>query len=210
MEALERSYEQGYRRIEIDFCWTSDDALVCVHDWSHYSIGHVPSEAEFEDIRTMNGYTSLTVSVLAEWMRAHPTVMIVTDIKERNVEGAKYLAEHCPDLLGRFVVQIYSREQYEEIRALGYSHIWLTLYQLPFAVKTDTALLRRYVDECDIEALVFSAELLQREGYAEALKTFGIPLYVHTVNAEEEQDAVRALGIYGIYTDTGDARARGK
>ena len=209
VEALDYSYALGYRYMEIDFCWTSDGRLACVHDWeSWYPIGHVPSAAEFETLRTTHGFTSLTLPVLADWMRAHPDVRIITDVKENNVEAARLISASCPDLLDRFVVQIYNRGQNEPVRACGFTHIWLTLYQLPWNIKTDTALLARYAEECDLEALVFSCELVPRTGYVEQLRGIGIPLYAHTVNTKEEQDALRAAGIDGIYTDTGDAYAK--
>ena len=206
VEALDHSYAQGYRCMEIDFCWTSDGQLACVHDWeSWYPIGHVPSAAEFEALRTTHGYTSLTLPVLADWMRAHPDAVIVTDVKENNVEAARLISASCPDLIDRFVVQIYNRGQNEPVRACGFTHIWLTLYQLPWETKTNTALLARYARECGLEALVFSSELTARPGYVEQLRAIGIPLYTHTVNTKEEQDAMRAMGITGIYTDTGEA-----
>ena len=209
LEALNYSYALGYDQIEIDFCWTSDHELACVHDWTtRYGIGHVPSAAEFEELRTTYyDYTSLTLPVLTEWMREHPEVTIVTDIKEQNPEGAAYISRYCPDLLDRFVIQIYSRDEYEAVRDCGFSHIWLTLYQLPWNVKTNTALLAGYAKECGLEALVFSSELVPLPGYVDQLKKIGIPLYVHTVNGKEEQDAMRAAGIDGIYTDRGDAYA---
>ena len=36
LEAVEHSYDNGYRVLEIDFCWTEDNHLVCVHDWDAY------------------------------------------------------------------------------------------------------------------------------------------------------------------------------
>lgn len=33
LEALEYNYQQGFRYFEIDFSWTSDAQLVCLHDW---------------------------------------------------------------------------------------------------------------------------------------------------------------------------------
>lgn len=208
VEALDHSYALGYRCMEIDFCWTSDGQLACVHDWeSWYPIGHVPTAAEFDALRADRGFTSLTVADLADWLRSHSDAAVVTDVKERNVEAARLLADACPDLLDRFIVQIYAPEQYAAVRACGFSHVWLTLYQLPWEVKTDTALLGQYVRACGLEALVFSVELVPRAGYVDELLALGVPLYAHTANTAEEQDALRAAGIFGIYTDCGDAYA---
>ena len=36
LEALEHSYENGFRLLELDFSWTCDGELVCVHDWNAF------------------------------------------------------------------------------------------------------------------------------------------------------------------------------
>src|SRR5690606_19320291 len=33
LEALEESYENGFKLIEMDFEWTSDGKVVAIHDW---------------------------------------------------------------------------------------------------------------------------------------------------------------------------------
>ena len=33
IEALNHNYAKGFRYFEMDFSWTSDNKLVCLHDW---------------------------------------------------------------------------------------------------------------------------------------------------------------------------------
>ena len=33
LEAIDLNYSLGLRYFEIDFSWTNDDRLVCIHDW---------------------------------------------------------------------------------------------------------------------------------------------------------------------------------
>ena len=84
LEALEYSYEQGYRIMEMDFCWTSDGRLACVHDWDayyHQPSGEVISYSDFAAERSSRyGFTSMTLEHLADWLLGHPDVIIVTDI----------------------------------------------------------------------------------------------------------------------------------
>ena len=87
LEALEHSYENGFRLLELDFSWTCDGELVCVHDWNAF-YGRIldtdsPTLAQFEAVRDSTyGFTSLTLDHLIAWLREHPGVSIVTDIKE--------------------------------------------------------------------------------------------------------------------------------
>ena len=39
------------------------------------------------------------------------------------------------------------------------------------------------------------------EGYVNGMKKAGVPLYIHPVNGEAEQQAYFDMGIDGIYTD---------
>ena len=55
LEALEHSYENGFRLLELDFSWTCDGELVCVHDWNAF-YGRIldtdsPTLAQFEAVR---------------------------------------------------------------------------------------------------------------------------------------------------------------
>ena len=93
LEALEHSYENGFRLLELDFSWTCDGELVCVHDWNAF-YGRIldtdsPTLAQFEAVRDSTyGFTSLTLDHLIAWLREHPGVSIVTDIKEDCAAGA--------------------------------------------------------------------------------------------------------------------------
>lgn len=84
------------------------------------------------------GFTSMTIDTLAQWMTQHDDVIIVTDIKENCVEGAKMIAERYPQLRDRFYIQIYNTQDYEAVSALGLQNIILTVYQMTWAEKADT------------------------------------------------------------------------
>lgn len=202
LEALNHSYEQGFRVMELDFCWTTDGELVCVHDWETYYSQYAPlSMAEFERVRSSTyGYTSMTLDTLAEWLEARPDAVIVTDIKEDNPAGAALIAARYPALKDRFVVQIYHMEEYEPVAALGFAQI-LTVYQMTWLEKTDTAALTEFARTHPLAGLTFPAELAAREGYVEALLEAGTPLFAHTVNDMTAQAALFSQGITGVYSD---------
>ena len=208
LEALNHSYAQGYRTLELDFCWTTDDQLVCVHDWqAWYSDYHGLTLAQFEQVRTQYGFESLTLDTLADWMGAHPDAKIVTDVKERSTDAARLIARRYPELRDQFIVQIYSTGEYQAVHDAGFSHIWITLYLMTWKEKADPVRVGGYLKGRQIEAVVFDWSLSEVKGYIRGMKALGVPLYVHTINGLEAQNAVRAAGIRGIFTDYGDARA---
>ena len=211
IEATENSYNKGYRVIEIDFCWTLDGELACVHDWGGYygrMYGNRPlTSEEFEEARNSTyGFTSLTLDHLCEWLKEHKDVVIVTDIKENCIEGAKLIAEKYPELIDNFCIQIYNKSDYEQIHNLGFDIIW-TLYQLSWNEKTDTKSIVSFAKTHKLEGITFAAELADLvPNYVKKLKEANVPLFVHTVNDYNSQTKYLNMGITGIYTDFGEAK----
>lgn len=202
LEALEHSYENGFRLLELDFSWTCDGELVCVHDWNAF-YGRIldtdsPTLAQFEAVRDSTyGFTSLTLDHLIAWLREHPGVSIVTDIKEDCAAGAALIAQRCPDLRSRFIIQIYHPEEYDQVADLGFEHIILTVYQMSWSEKQDTAALVRFAAEHPLEGITFPVELADTPGYVEALLEAQVPLFVHTVNDPADQAALVRPGHLG-------------
>ncbi|MDD5747424.1 MAG: glycerophosphodiester phosphodiesterase family protein, partial [Candidatus Omnitrophica bacterium] len=134
-QALTRSYQNGFRFIEIDLDWTSDQELVLIHDWDktlQKYCNRKPgacSLAEFRGLTLEYGLTQLTLDDLAQWMRKFPDVYIVTDIKRDNLRALEKIRAAYPELTARYIPQIYRFEEYSPVRSLGYENIILTLYR---------------------------------------------------------------------------------
>lgn len=86
-EAIELSIAQGCTYFEVDLQLTSDDVLVCVHDWAQFNLmchheerGKKPmSYAEFKTCKLWGKYTPLSAEDIAELLKAHPHVFLVVD-----------------------------------------------------------------------------------------------------------------------------------
>ncbi|MBQ9044349.1 MAG: hypothetical protein IJ112_00185 [Oscillospiraceae bacterium] len=214
IEAANHSYDAGYRWLELDFNWTSDGALACLHDWGNlvrHQLGlsmEIPlSSTEFERVNAENpAFQSFTPKLLKPWLEAHPDAMIVTDVKEDNVRAMQWLAEHYPDLRDRMIVQIYSIDEYEPICALGYENIILTMYRIPWAEYRDLERLADFIGSSRILAVTIAAQDSVRDVFDYLVST-GIPVYVYTPNEPAEQTKWASAGAYGMYTDYGDVRA---
>lgn len=205
-EAVIHAYGAGERVLEIDFNFTSDGGLACIHDWSSRFSGQITegvplSMEEWKTVRLFDELTPLCLDSLAGFMRQHPDLYVVTDVKENNPLAADVIARTCPDLLDRFVIQIYEDGEYEPIAALGFSHIIYTLYNLSSAKKADTQHWMEYASEHALAGYTFPVEWMEREGYVQEMRKAGIPLFVHTVNGQAAIQDCYDRGIGAVYTD---------
>lgn len=205
---------------ELDFSFTSDDRLVCIHDWSAEYIdtintGTPLSYDEFMSSEIFWNYTPLDAEGVVSIMNDYPGLYIVTDIKERFTDALGALSdairltfpEKADEIKSRVVVQIYSEDDYSEARERGFTNIIYTLYRLSWSEKTDTKALAEFARSHPLIGYTFSYELCSVDGFTDGMKKAGAPLYVHTVNDAAEWEKYRAMGIDGVYTDTGIKKA---
>jgi len=205
-EALVNSYHLGRRVLEFDFMWTSDGHLACVHNWrSKYSssiTNDVPmSLAEWLDVKVYDAFTPLCLESLAGFMKEHPDLYIVTDVKQDNEKAAALIAREYPELMDRFIIQIYRDGEYDGIRALGFPNIIYTTYNLSKEQKEDFAHLTQFAAEHQLLGYTYPLKYFKQEGYAEKMGQTGVMLFVHTVNASTDIQACYDAGITAVYTD---------
>lgn len=203
LEALDNSVARGYTAVEIDLSWTSDDHLVLLHDWDHEFVelfDRSPDRltvAEFLSMPSPHGLTRLSLDDLEDWLVDHPNILIVTDIKERNTEGLRVIAEKYGEHLYRILPQIYRPESYREVRELGYDEVIFTLYRSDLSD-------RQVVDFAIANPLFGVTMPLQSamEGALSAeLAAKGVRVFVNTVNDYSTAARLRSSGVYGVYTD---------
>lgn len=205
-EGLELCYDAGDRFVEIDFNFTSDGTLACIHGWyrkfSEEITAGVPlSRDGYMQCKIHGHFTPMCLDTLAEFLKEHPDLRIVTDIKDRNVDGARMIAETYPELVGQFIVQIYRKEEYAQVRELGYENIILTLYKLSNDEKTDVPALVEFAQNHQLFGITFAAVLADLDGFVSGLGQSGTRLFVHTVNGEQTCQKYYDMGISGVYTD---------
>lgn len=207
LEGFRQCLEQDCEFVETDFSFTSDGELVCIHDWypSYSDDIHFEGDAlsleAFMNTKIFRQYTPVSLDMLADMLKSNKRLFIITDIKDDNIGGLRYIAEKYPDLTGRFIAQIYSESEYAHARELGYDYIIYTLYRLDWNSKTDTERHRSFAETNPLVGIAFSYELCEVPGFLDGMKKAGVPLFVHTVNDREEQDMYFSMGIQGVYTD---------
>ena len=220
LEAMINCYETGNRVAEVDFSMTEDGVLVCSHEFAgfrnpdnHDGI----SAADFKYGSIKEFFTPITLSDLAEYMRQHEDLYIVTDIKSSNLEGAGLIARECPDLMDRFIIQAYQHEEYEPLRELGFKYVLWTLYRYA-PDEDDYEEVRQAFVENDFLAVTFyeswlyglsddwetSMDWLHGSDFFETMKSLGVPVCVHTVNSLSDMQKDYSAGVSVIYTDNVD------
>lgn len=205
-EGLMQCADAGCEVVELDFSFTADGELACIHNWhKEYSSdieNDVPMTLDaFLETEIYANFTPMGLKETAEILRQNAGLYIVLDIKDDLLTALGKIAETCPDLKNRFIVQIYEEAQYEPVREMGFEYVIFTLYRLDWQGKTDWRALGRFADGHPLIGFTFSYELCQVDGYVDGMLKSGVPLYIHTVNGEEEQQMYFDMGISGIYTD---------
>lgn len=202
LEALEESYKNGFKLIEIDFDWTSDNKAVAIHDWTGslerlFMIDARPlSLEEFKTLDTFQDLTLMDLEDLASWLRTKEDAYIVTDVKNRNVEFLELVARDYSDIRDQMIPQIYSFEEYSKVKDMGYENIILTLYKANYEDEE----IMKFIETNSLFAITMPIE----RGYTQLpmkLKKKDIPTYVHTVNDLYIFEELHENGVRGIYTD---------
>ncbi len=202
LEAIEQSYANGFRYMEIDFERTSDGRYVLLHDWEPMAKRllfeeRVLTHKEFIEAETFSELTLLDADMLLDWLSKHDDCYIITDGKCDNLPFLEALYTMAGEQADRFIPQAYSFEEFRQIRELGFENVILTLYWFD---TVDVLLLKDFVSNSDPWAVTVSGDRLTSE-LLEVLAPSDVPVYAHTVNDLSFFEQWEEQGLYGIYTD---------
>jgi phosphoglycerol transferase len=204
--SLEKN-KSSYNLFEIDFSWTKDNKLVCIHDWewSFYNSfwlrlnWNIPTYKEFlYYIENNNKYKNCTLESLINWLKDNPEKYIVTDIKNKNINWLEYIAIQYPNYINRFIPQIYDPINYEKVKNIWYNNIIWTLYKYPENNNT----IIYYLKEMELYAITMPLERVYNWLWNK-IKDINnsIYTYTHTVNSYDILEKVKKMWIDNIYTD---------
>ena len=205
-QALEANYAKGFRYFELDFVFTSDGHLVCLHDWKAnftrtfgFETDRSLSLEVFEELVNNNDkFTNCTLPGLAEWMVQYRDAIIVTDVRGNNLEALKRIANTLPAARTRVIPQIYNPLEFSSVKDLGFQQIIWTLYRYRGRIYQVLDWVTRWGSAVAVAMpKQWASTALPRE-----LNNRDVPTYVHTINKPEElKKLTTELGITEIYTD---------
>jgi len=177
IDALEYN-KTNYKFFELDFFLTGDGKLVCSHDWNI----NLDSFSKFEIyIERNESYKPCTYKTLKKWLKVNPNKRIVTDYKNNNLAGLKFIAKNFEDFEKIFIPQIYDPKEYKKVKNIGYNDIIWTLYRYTNNNKKIIKLSKKM----DLFAITMPKDRAQSE-LPLLLKKNKIKSYVHTINSMKE------------------------
>ncbi len=205
LESLESNYNKGFRVFEIDFSWTSDGQLVCLHDW----------DKRFKKIfgfktkqpLTLKSFKQLldnskklhpcTLDTFASWVLKHKDIKIITDVKTNNIKAIRKILVLYPELQPQLIVQFYQPEEYPILKGMGFDELIWILYQYEGSLKSVT----HHVESMNLFALSMRASQVKKKPMQNMQKK-GLNLFVYTINKEKNvKELVNKHSVSGIYTD---------
>ena len=205
--ALDYNIRKGFRYFEIDFSFTKDSRLVCLHDWKdsfQRSFGFEVNERinlkEFNYLVTKKSeFQKCTIRSLFQWMKKNPSAYIVTDIKNNNIKGLHIIMKQLPKAQSRVIPQVYYPQNLALVKSLGFEKIIWTLYRFKGSNDEVLAWVKKIKHPIAITMSMTRAETnLPKE-----LKRKKIPTYVHTINDYQKAEKyIKKFEITEIhYTD---------
>ncbi len=206
--ALNLNIQKGFVYFELDFNFTSDGQLVCIHDWEGsfkrqfgFDAANVPTLKEFKRLVKDNSrFEICTLESLIPWLNEHPTAKIVTDVKgEENIRALRIMAKVVPDFENRIIPQIYYPESYSIVKDFGFEDVIWTLYRY----KGSNNDVLTWTERFDGPFAITMPEYRAKSTLPLLLARKHIPTYVHTVNERELANFyLNLVSITELYTDS--------
>lgn len=203
-EGIINSVIKGQNLVEIDFGFTTDGKLVAIHDFEdglskYFKKNYEPiTHEQFMNLELVNNLTQIDLEGIIYLLDIYPELRIITDTKYDNVEMLSYIANSYPNHINRFIPQIYTFSEYKTVSNLGYKNIIYTTYMNYISNKD----LLYFAKNNDLFAVTMPYESALT-GLAKGIyDNTGTKVYAHTVNDVETYNKLKAVGVYGVYTDT--------
>lgn len=121
LEALNASYEAGYKTIKVDINWTSEigeRTPILLNSWEEFPTYYESDEAtemsieEFKSATMKNGLTSMDGMDLAKWMNEHPNVDIVANPDRSADFFMKTMSIYDGRVVGRIIPEVEGMVEY--------------------------------------------------------------------------------------------------
>lgn len=217
LDALEYNYGNGFRVFEVDLAITSDNVVVCRHDWysdlgqadafgwNEQEVYEVPDSELFLNTPIYGKYTPMSLLDLYEYMDEHEDIYIVFDSKYSSDVNGQYslivntaLDNDLEHVLDRIVVQLYYEEMLQEVEGVySFDNYLYTLYYIGYY---DPDKIGEFCKNNDIPVLVMPYDTMN-ETIKSDMKNYPVKIYLHTVNDADKAQELITLGADGIYTD---------
>lgn len=205
-EALEETLSAGHRLVEVDFRFTLDEHLVCVHEW--YDLKGI-KDCCYLDVflgtKIMGEYTPMTAEDIVQYMIQYPDLYIIVDTKEYGIAGVVAelinLCGYDSSVAERFIIQCYTRgdkAKITDVYPFPEENFLFSVYK--FGSNRVDSILQICQDE-GISVVAVHNGRWSEETMARFLDA-GCIVFEHTVNEVSLVETSLKKGVYGFYTDS--------
>jgi len=212
IQALDTSWDKGFRTFQIQLRWTKDRALVCLPNWregaaavfKNYTLANPPRQltlAEFTSQPTVEDIHLCTLDTLNTWLKAHPGATLVVNLPPRGkmLEGFQLVKNTMQDV-SHVVPEVYKGKEYRAVMAMGYSRAILVLQNPPHKpnigkLRDGLRALRPYAVAIPADRTTADDPLIKR------LKEVPTLIYVMGVDDCAELKRLQGLGVTDAYTN---------
>ena len=204
-EALEASISNGHFFVEIDFAYTADSHLVCMHKWDEqWNSAEPPTLEEFTSTKIFDKYSPMTADEVIQYMEKYPELHVIIDTKENDVVNViSDLIQHSSydtSITDRFIIQLYTdgmKEQINKLYPFKDENFLFTVYK--FGHTYPNKIMKLCYDE-NISVITVPYAVWSKE-IKDLFTSKGFILYEHTVNRPDYANDSLAQGVHGFYTD---------
>lgn len=205
LEALNLSYEKGFRLFELDIIKTTDNIFVAAHDWEGWKKrtkynGEIPVNHKTFKENPIKNYTPMDIHDINEWFKNHPDAILITDKVNTPADFSKAF-EHKD----RLWMEVFSIDAAQEAKKLG----------IPVLL-TQTELLKlrgkelETLNELNINKIAISRKFIKDNiTLLKKLKKEGIKAYAFHLYGKFDANYILENEIdyiYGMYVDEWDFR----
>jgi hypothetical protein len=207
LEALNASYENGFRIFELDIIKTSDDIYVAAHGWKHwaeiaeYEGDLPPSRNVFKKQGVYGSFTSLDMNDINSWFEKHSDAVLVTDKINTPMDFSKRFIDK-----NRLMMELFSWEAVKEGVEAGILSAMPT-FDIVVRLRGNQI---SYLKEMGVTAIAGSRRhIYHSKNLIESLVDAGIKIYAFHLNFDEGIDESFSVCnereyFYGIYADKWD------
>jgi hypothetical protein len=204
LEALNYSYDLGFRSFEIDLVEDKNGKILGAHDWEHWAQltgcdSTLPvTEEHFLTHQVFDKFTPMSMDMINQWFAEHPDAILVTD----KINSPKKMASQFVDK-SRLMMELFSFDAIEEAKECGVEFM-MSENLLP-QIKEGNRL--QYILDNDIKYLAISRSSIEKyKDLLMQIRKYGIKVFVFHINFVEGKDEEYVYYnelqyVYGMYAD---------
>jgi phosphoglycerol transferase len=209
LEALNASYDNGFRLFELDIVKTSDDVFVAAHTWKHWADmsgynGSLPPDLKtFKKNKVFGKFTPMDIDDINEWFQDRPDAILVTDKINEPSEFSSFFCDKK-----RLIMELFTWEAVVKGANSGILAVLPAFTVLKEISGHEVNSLKKY----DIKYITAPRNvILNNRELVMKLVNSGINFYVYNFKFDNKNEKYTACVereyFYGMYADNWDFSA---